>query len=97
MNIKADKKALDTEEKEVKFHIKEFIEDFDGINSTHGKVTLSRVELKSFNENSLAKANKELYEMHCTEFDLKRFKTNHPDIYEEHVYSKQSTRLILPK
>ena len=97
MGIKADKKALDTEEKEVKFHIKEFIEDFDGINSTHGKVTLSRVELKAFDERGLSKTHPYLYDHYCTEFDLKRFKAEENDKYEEHCFSKQSTRLILPK
>ena len=50
-----------------------------------------------FDENGFAKANKELYEAHCTEFDTKRFKQNHPDLYEDFVYSRPSTRLILPK
>tara|TARA_R100001530_G_scaffold56276_2_gene41137 strand:- start:224 stop:1201 length:978 start_codon:yes stop_codon:yes gene_type:complete len=97
IQIKADKKALDAEEKEVKFHIKEYIADFDGIDSAGGKVTLSRVELKAFNEKGLIKINPDLYDEYCTEFDTKQFKADHPEKYEEHCYSKQSTRLILPK
>ena len=97
IKIKAEKKALDAEEKEEKFQIKDYIEHFDGINSTHGKVTLSRVELKAFNEKGLIKAHPDLYDHYCTEFDLKRFKAEEHEKYEEHVYSKQSTRLILPK
>ena len=97
IKIKAKKKALDAEEKEEKFQIKDYIEHFDGINSNLGKVTLSRIELKAFNEKGLIKAHPDLYDHYCTEFDLKRFKAEEHEKYEEHVYSKQSTRLILPK
>ena len=98
IKIKAEKKRLDEKEKDVKFHIKNFINKNDGIHLSDGnKVTLSRVDLKKFDENGFAKANKELYEAHCTEFDTKSFKQNHPDLYEDFVYSKPSTRLILPK
>jgi len=97
INIKAEKKALDAEEKEEKFQIKDYIEHFDGIDSNLGKVTLSRVELKAFNEKGFIKAHPDLYDHYCTEFDLKRFKAEEHEKYEEHVYSKQSTRLILPK
>ena len=97
IKIKAEKKALDLEEKEEKFQIKDYIEHFDGIDSNLGKVTLSRVELKAFNEKGFIKANPDLYDHYCTEFDLKRFKAEEHEKYEEHVYSKQSTRLILPK
>ena len=98
IKIKAEKKRLDEQEKDVKFQVKNFIKENDGIQLSDGKkVTLSRVDLKKFDENSFAKANKELYEAHCTEFDEKRFKQNHPEMYEEHLYSRPSTRLILPK
>jgi len=97
IKIKAEKKALDAEEKEEKFQIKDYIEHFDGIDSSLGKVTLSRVDLKAFNEKGFIKANPDLYDHYCTEFDLKRFKAEEHEKYEEHVYSKQSTRLILPK
>jgi putative phage-type endonuclease len=97
IKIKAEKKALDAEEKEEKFQIKDYIEHFDGIDSSLGKVTLSRVELKAFNEKGFIKAHPDLYDHYCTEFDLKRFKAEEHEKYEEHVYSKQSTRLILPK
>ena len=98
IKIKAEKKKLDEAEKDIKFHIKNFINKNDGIHLSNGdKVTLSRVDLKKFDENSFEKANKELYEAHCTEFDPKKFKQNHPDLYEDFVYSKPSTRLILPK
>tara|TARA_R110002110_G_scaffold54655_1_gene156706 strand:- start:379 stop:1356 length:978 start_codon:yes stop_codon:yes gene_type:complete len=97
IKIKAEKKALDAEEKEEKFQIKDYIEHFDGINSSLGKVTLSRVELKAFQEKGFIKTNPELYEEYCTIFDEKRLKADHPEKYGKHVYSKQSTRLILPK
>jgi len=97
MGIKAKKKGLDIQEKDVKFQIKDFIEEYDGIDSTHGKVTLSRVELKAFQEKGLMKTDPELYKEYCTVFDEKRLKADHLDKYEEHCYSKQSTRLILPK
>jgi len=97
IKIKAEKKALDAEEKEEKFQIKDYIEHFDGINSSLGKVTLSRVELKAFQEKGFMKTDPELYEEYCTVFDEKRLKVDHPEEYGKHVYSKQSTRLILPK
>ena len=97
IKIKAEKKALDAEEKEEKFQIKDYIEHFDGIDSSLGKVTLSRVELKAFQEKGFIKTNPELYEEYCTIFDEKRLKADHPEKYGKHVYSKQSTRLILPK
>ena len=52
---------------------------------------------EAFNEKGFIKANPDLYDHYCTEFDLKRFKAEEHEKYEEHVYSKQSTRLILPK
>tara|TARA_R110002012_G_scaffold75971_1_gene191840 strand:+ start:15604 stop:16581 length:978 start_codon:yes stop_codon:yes gene_type:complete len=97
IKIKAEKKALDLEEKEEKFQIKDYIENFDGIDSSLGKVTLSRVELKAFQEKGFMKTDPELYEEYCTIFDEKRLKADHPEKYGKHVYSKQSTRLILPK
>ena len=97
IKIKAEKKALDLEEKEEKFQIKDYIEHFDGIDSSLGKVTLSRVELKAFQEKGFMKTDPELYEEYCTVFDEKRLKADHPEKYGKHVYSKQSTRLILPK
>ena len=97
IRIKAEKKALDSEEKEEKFQIKDYIEHFDGIDSSLGKVTLSRVELKAFQEKGFMKTDPELYEEYCTVFDEKRLKADHPEKYGKHVYSKQSTRLILPK
>jgi|TARA_Y100000296_G_scaffold46377_1_gene53204 putative phage-type endonuclease len=97
IRIKAKKKTLDLEEKEEKFQIKNYIEHFDGINSNLGKVTLSRVELKAFQEKGFMKTDPELYEEYCTVLDEKRLKVDHPEKYEKHVYSKQSTRLILPK
>jgi len=97
IKIKAEKKALDLEEKEEKFQIKDYIEHFDGIDSSLGKVTLSRVELKAFQEKGFMKTDPELHEEYCTILDEKRLKADHPEKYEKHVYSKQSTRLILPK
>ena len=97
IKIKAEKKALDLEEKEEKFQIKDYIEHFDGINSNLGKVTLSRVELKAFQEKGFMKTDPDLYEEYCTILDEKRLKADHPEKYGKHVYSKQSTRLILPK
>ena len=97
IKIKAEKKVLDDAEKKEKFHIKDYIEHFDGIDSSLGKVTLSRVELKAFQEKGFIKTNPELYEEYCTILDEKRLKADHPEKYGKHVYSKQSTRLILPK
>jgi len=97
IKIKAEKKALDLKEKEEKFQIKDYIEHFDGIDSSLGKVTLSRVELKAFQEKGFMKTDPELHEEYCTILDEKRLKADHPEKYEKHVYSKQSTRLILPK
>jgi len=97
VGIKANKKGLDIQEKEVKFQIKDFIANYDGIDSSHGKVTLSRIELKVFDEKGLIKTHPDLYDHYCTEFDLKGFKAEEHNKYEEHCYSKQSTRLILPK
>ena len=97
ISIKAKKKALDLEEKEEKFQIKDYIEHFDGINSNLGKVTLSRVELKAFQEKGVMKTDPDLYKEYCTILDEKRLKADHPEKYGKHVYSKQSTRLILPK
>jgi len=97
VGIKANKKGLDIQEKEVKFQIKDFIANYDGIDSSHGKVTLSRIELKAFQEKGLIKTDPELHKEYCTVFDEKKLKADHPEKYEEHCYSKQSTRLILPK
>ena len=97
IRIKADKKALDLEEKEEKFQIKDYIEHYDGIDSNLGKLTLSRVELKAFDEKGLVKSNPNIYKEFCTEFDEKGFKAKYPDEYADHCYSKNSTRLILPK
>ena len=97
IRIKAEKKALDLEEKEEKFQIKDYIEHYDGINSNLGKLTLSRVELKAFDEKGLVKSNPDIYKEFCTEFDEKGFKAKYPDEYADHCYSKNSTRLILPK
>tara|TARA_R100000458_G_C8251239_1_gene228140 strand:- start:196 stop:1185 length:990 start_codon:yes stop_codon:yes gene_type:complete len=97
IRIKAEKKALDLEEKEEKFQIKDYIEHYDGINSNLGKITLSRVELKAFDEKGLVKSNPDIYKEFCTEFNEKGFKEKYPDEYANHCYSRNSTRLILPK
>jgi len=97
IRIKADKKALDLEEKEEKFQIKDYIEHYDGIDSNLGKLTLSRVELKAFDEKGLVKSNPNIYKEFCTEFDEKGFKAKYPDEYADHCYTRNSTRLILPK
>ena len=98
IQIKANKKALDAEEKEVKFQIKNFIGFNDGIELNDGKkVTLSRVKLLAFQEAYLEKSSPELYEQFCTVFDTKNFKKQYPEEYAENCFSKESTRLILPK
>jgi len=91
-------KVRDKWKKETKFEVKDFIANNDGTTLDNGKkVTLSRVELKAFQEKGLMKTDPELYEEYCTVLDEKRLKADHPEKYAEHCYSKQSTRLILPK
>jgi len=91
-------KIRDKWKKEKKFEVKDFIANNDGTILDNGKkVILSRVELKAFQEKGLMKTDPELYEEYCTVLDEKRLKVDHPEKYAEHCYSKQSTRLILPK
>jgi putative phage-type endonuclease len=98
IKIKAEKKVLDDEEREVKFHIKDFIGYDDGVQLNDGKkVTLSRVELQSFKESDLEKKAPDLHAKYCTIFDTKNFKKQHPEEYQDNCFTKQSNRLILPR
>ena len=91
-------KIRDKWKKEKKFEVKDFIAHNDGTTLDDGRrVPLVRVELKAFQEKGLMKTDPELYEEYCTILDEKRLKADHPEKYAEHCYSKQSTRLILPK
>ena len=98
IKIKEDKKALDLAEKEEKFIIKEFIANYDGlIINNSKKVSLSRVELKTINEEGFAKKYPDLIDKYRTILDKKSLKKDFPKEVAEHEYAKQSTRLILPK
>ena len=85
-------------EKEEKFIIKEFIANYDGlILNNSKKVSLSRVELKTINEEGFAKKYPDLIDKYRTILDKKSLKKDFPKEVAEHEYAKQSTRLILPK
>ena len=98
IKIKSDKKALDLKEKETKFRIKEYIGHYDGTILSDGtKVTLSRVELKTLDENGFTKFYPNLATKYRTILDKKLLKNECPKEVAEHTHIKQSTRLILPK
>lgn len=97
IKIRKKIKEFQIEEKSMTFDVKNHIGNYDYFTmSDGGKVNLSRVKRKLFDEEHL-KNNEEEYYNYCNLFNEKDFKKEKPLLHDKYSEEVISLRLILPK